>query len=210
MRIKLTSENVMRLKPEGTKAKADAIFWDSEKPGLGLRIQGEKRTFVAQYRALGGKTRRMTIGAVEKIGLAEARKEASKMFAAVTQGGDPAEAKQERIAARRAKANAPKPLTLGEAVEMFLDGRDGYWGRQYLRDHFSPLHKVPLAEVNLTAVAARLTDIAKQRGGFASNRARQTLNAMYSWLLSKGLATSNPVTGTRPEVKEADYGGRGY
>jgi integrase len=64
--------------------------WDEDKPGFGVRItdQGSK-SWQIMYRH-GGKLRRMTLGAYPKIGLADARKLATKAFVAVAEGRDPA------------------------------------------------------------------------------------------------------------------------
>ena len=61
--------------------KADVIFFDDDLAGFGIRLRVAggilRRTWVAQYRAH-GRTRRMKIGAVEKISAEEARKAARK------------------------------------------------------------------------------------------------------------------------------------
>jgi hypothetical protein len=76
--------------------KTDHIEWDDELPGFGLRLRGDRKTYVAQYRAH-GRTRRMKVGAVEKLSPDEARKAARKILAKVEVGHDP----QAEKAARR-------------------------------------------------------------------------------------------------------------
>ena len=58
--VKLTGKAVnIAMLPEGQQ---DAIFFDDELPGFGLRLRSSgSRTFVYQYR-LGRKTRRLTLG----------------------------------------------------------------------------------------------------------------------------------------------------
>jgi hypothetical protein len=72
--MKLTATTVRTLKvPEG---KSDAIFFDDDLPGFGLRLRAEgSRTFVYQYK-LGTKHRRMVLGAATAVTVGEARETA--------------------------------------------------------------------------------------------------------------------------------------
>jgi Arm DNA-binding domain len=62
--MKLTKETVRKLKlPAG---KADAIYFDEDLAGFGLRLRaGGKRTWLVQYR-IGAKQRRVTLGTVKQ------------------------------------------------------------------------------------------------------------------------------------------------
>ena len=51
-------------------------------------------------------------------------------------------------------------------------------------------------------MAARLADIADESGGYAANRARAALSALYAWAIAEGLTDANPVVGTRKAVDE--------
>jgi Arm domain-containing DNA-binding protein len=54
--------------------KSDAIFFDDDLPGFGLRLRaGGNRSYVAQYRGPDGRTRRVTIGSVAKLTPTDAR-----------------------------------------------------------------------------------------------------------------------------------------
>src|SRR5260370_27978811 len=61
--MKLTKPSIERLAlPPG---KSEAIFFDDDVPGFGLRVRaGGSRTFIVQY-ALGGRQRPLTIGAAQ-------------------------------------------------------------------------------------------------------------------------------------------------
>jgi hypothetical protein len=63
----------------------EEILWDTELEGFGLRIRRRsndelQRTYVAQYRA-DGRTRRVTLGAVGRVTLAQAREAARRTLA---------------------------------------------------------------------------------------------------------------------------------
>ena len=103
---------------DGIKASGrDFIIWDSELSGFGLRARaGGSKTFIAQYRAGGGRTgqtRRFTIGRYGTLTVDEARLEARKVLLAAAQGQDPA-------GDRRAKRGE---LTIAALIDLFE--RDG-------------------------------------------------------------------------------------
>ena len=93
--MKLTTQAVAKLAlPAG---KTDAIFWDYDLAGFGVRVRaGGSKTFVIQYE-VGPRTRRMTIGSANKLTLPQARSAAKGELAKVELGQDPqGEKKAER------------------------------------------------------------------------------------------------------------------
>ena len=75
--------------------KTDAIFFDDDVPGFGLRLRaGGKRSWIFQYQ-IGTKQRRMTLGTVPALTLTAARKTAAELHARVKMAEDPAAAKRE-------------------------------------------------------------------------------------------------------------------
>ena len=92
--MKLTTTTVRTAAlPAGT---TDAIIFDEEIPGFGLRIrEAGSRSFIFQYK-LGSKQRRMALGAATLETVATARKNATKLHARVKLGEDPASDKVEK------------------------------------------------------------------------------------------------------------------
>ena len=92
---------------------ADVIVWDSELAGFGVRARPSgSKTFVAQYRAGGGRsgtTRRYTIGRYGTLTVDEARQQARKVLAAAVHGQDPS---RERQLKRR-------EMTVAQLVEIY-------------------------------------------------------------------------------------------
>jgi hypothetical protein len=68
--------------------KQEAIYFDEDLPGFGLRLQGDSRRYVVQYK-IGSKHRRMTLGSTAAVTLDSARKSAGDILAAVRLGHDP-------------------------------------------------------------------------------------------------------------------------
>src|SRR5262245_65643004 len=89
--MKMDAKAIARLMlPAG---KRDAIYFDRDLPGFGLRLRASgdgqvRRTWVAQYRSH-GRTRRMKIGTAEKLSPEEARRAARKVLASVELGNGP-------------------------------------------------------------------------------------------------------------------------
>src|SRR5258708_34894333 len=114
---KLTKPSIERLAlPPG---KGEAIFFDDDVPGFGLRLRaGGSRTFIVQY-ALGGRQRRMTIGAAKILDPAKARQTARNLLAKVRLGHEPAADRAE------ARVRASDEL-LGDVIGRFLARQEGW------------------------------------------------------------------------------------
>ena len=179
--------------------KTDAIFFDDDVPGLGVRIRaGGSRKFVVDYR-LGGLRRRHTLGSAKVLTLEEARRKARKLLVAVDDGKDPA--------AEQAQKRAAAGLVFGAVVDDYLAAIDlrprsmvAY--THNLKNHWKPLHKLPLSAVNRAMVASHLRAIAKASGVVSANRARSAISALFVWAIGEGLCETNPVIGTNMPGKE--------
>jgi integrase len=203
--MKLTQANVARAAlPPG---RNDVIYFDNDLPGFGLRIQGTKRTWIIQYR-IGAKTRRLTLGTVEKVGADKARKEAKNRLARVELGHDP---QQEKHDARAAAATA-----VGKIVEDYLAHRHHEAGgrplrkssyeatERYLKKHWKPLHGLQANRLDRSTIASRLREIEAVVSSVTAARARVALSTMFVWAMGEGLIDSNPVIGTnKPDEPKA-------
>src|SRR6516164_3911684 len=195
--MKLDAKTVASLAlPDG---KPDVIFFDDELSGFGLRVRaGGHRSWIAQYRAR-GRTRRQTIGSVEKLIPIEARKAARKILAKVELGEDPQGAKQEQrrqavhtlrsVAEAYLEARAPelRPSSL-RVTRLYLTGR-----------YFKPLHTTSITAISHPDVAARISAIKRDSGSVTAKQARAALSSLYKWVMGEGLmgkSPFNPVVGT--------------
>src|SRR6476661_1269234 len=78
-------------------SKSDVVYWDSGCPGFGVKVTPKgRKVFVVLYRTggAGSKLRKYTIGPYGRVTLHQARVAALKIFAARTEGRDPAAEKQ--------------------------------------------------------------------------------------------------------------------
>src|SRR5262249_774769 len=144
--MKLTKPTIERLAlPPG---KSEAIFFDDDVPGFGLRLRaGGSRTFIVQY-APGGRQRRMTNGAAKVLDALEAGQTARKLLARVRRGHDPA--------ADRAEAGVrASDEPLGDVVGRFLSRQERRLrprsyvdAKRYLEQYWKPLHSIHLARIS--------------------------------------------------------------
>jgi integrase len=199
--MKLTDRAVAALTRPADKD--DVVIWDSDLPGFGVRLRGNSKRWLVQYRADGSVQRREILGDTRKVLLEAARKAARQRFAQVELGIDPGAAKK---AAR--DAAAVTRLTLANVAERYLDARRPmmrpatYRGAElYFVQHWAPLHHRPISEIARAEIAAQLQDMAKERGPIAAARARDNLAAMYAWAIREGLADANPVAATNDPAR---------
>jgi integrase len=197
MKMKFTLKTIAAAElPPG---KTEDFFWDDDLHGFGLRLRRHgdrlRRTWVAQYRAH-GRTRRMKIGAVEKLTLDEAHKAAKQVLAKVELGADP---QAERRAKRQREGD-----TLRAVARLYLEAKKSVVRPNTYREldryltgpHFKALHSTPIDQVTRRDVAMRLTKITAENGSITAGRARAALSALYAWAMGEGLAEANPVVGT--------------
>ena len=203
--MKLTTGSVAALTlPTG---KTDHMEWDDNLPGFGIRVRGQGKHYIVQYR-VGTQQRRESLGDVRKIALDQARTIARQRFAAVELGSDPAAEK-----AKARAADAVRALTLNVAAARYLDYKKDRLSRssfnsaqRHFHTHFAPLLNRPLADISRKEIAARLQEIIKENGPTAAARARSTLLTLYVWAMKEGLVegNQNPVALTNDPLGGVD------
>jgi hypothetical protein len=147
--------------------KQEAIFFDDDLPGFGLRLQGDSRRYVVQYK-IGSKHRRLTLGSTAAITLDAARKSAGDILAAVRLGHDPAGDKAEaRLRAVDVCGTAMRRYLAHQRTKVRLSSYK-IWERALL-DRWKCFHETALAKVDKRTIAARLGEIAASRGPAAAD-----------------------------------------
>jgi integrase len=176
-RLRLTAEAItQRCKPD--RVRRQVVWWDTEVPGLGLRVsQAGSRVFVFQ-KDLHRRTIRMTIGAFPTWSVAAARKRARELAVKVDSGINPA---QEKKAARA------RGVTLREAIELHADRIKARGGsprtiealRNETRLHLRDWLARPLREITRSEVRRRHERVTKN-GPYAANRLMRHLRASWN------------------------------
>lgn len=193
--MKLTTDSVAALRrPAG---KSDHIEWDGSLPGFGVRLRGDTKRWIVQYR-VGRQQRRESSGDVRKVKLEDARRIARARFAQAELGVDPA---AERAQAR-ASATAAK-LTVASVAARYLAAKQDRLrantyraAKRYFAVQWKPLADRPIDGVKRADVAAVLQEIVKAHGRTSAARARSNLSALFTWAMREGLCETNPVIAT--------------
>ena len=191
--MKLTRAAVAKITlPAG---QSEAIIWDDDVPGFGLRLRaGGSRNWIFQYR-LGRKQGRVGLGSASAISAQDARAQAGKMHAKVKLGHDPAAQKAEAVS---------------RAAETFEAAMDIYLPRQqrrlrprsfveidrHLRKHAKTQHREPLASIDRRKITALMPKVGQASGEGAANRMRASLSGFFAWCMREGLTDHNPVVGS--------------
>jgi hypothetical protein len=154
MAQRLTDATIKRLP---APIKGNKITYDSEVPGLGIRVTAAgARSFILNYRTRSGRERRFTIGNHPDWRATEAREEARRLRRLVDEGGDP-------LAAIEAERAAPTMAELCDRFEQehLLRKRPGTAAdyRRMLRNHIRPYfgNHTKMADPDVTRVTYKFS-----------------------------------------------------
>lgn len=206
--------------------RARKTIWDPSLSGFGLRIEPTgRKTFVARYRAGGGRTgilRQKTLGRYGTLTVEEARALARKLLGSAAAGGDPvgdstaarkagvtvseicdwylAEARTGRILGRRGKPIKPLMLATDQGrIDAHVRPLIGKKRVQTLT-----LRDIKEMQADIaTGKTARAPSGKRPRGGVptggggAGGRTFAMLRAIFEHAVRRGLIASNPAKGAR-------------
>ena len=170
--------------------------------GLYVRLQGTTKTWVARFAVPGKGRRKMKLGDVAGIGLAEARKRAAPIIAGAKDGADPLAQRKQRAAKRADTVGALVALFLANYAESHQRPRTLVETKRALNVYLAPLHPMALDAITRRDVAARFMALVHSSGPITANRTRAALSRCFSWAMQQGLVENNPVIGTaRPALE---------
>jgi integrase len=197
--MRFTTTNVRALALPADKS--EAIFWDDDIPGLGVRLRaGGAKVWVFQYK-LGAKNRRMTLGSVTAVDVGKVRAIASDLYLQVKAGKDPQgqKVKAKIEAAETFKAVAEEFLAYKQA-EVRRGSHVGF--THHLIVHARSLHQLQFGKIDRRDVAHVVGIVTKNAGIPTGNRVRSTLSSLFAWGVAQGRIEHNPVIGTVPNKGE--------
>jgi integrase len=171
---RLTAKRIERDLRAPTESGRQEFFWDSELPGFGVRCSGTTRVkaYVVQ-RDVRGRARRLTIGNVNELTLAEAREKAGVELQKLREGIDP-------------RTRDVGPVTLAEVLEKYVEKRNLRPRTEAsYRDAVERLLRkwldLPLADITPTMFERRYEEITKNNGPYAANNVLRTLRALANF-----------------------------
>ncbi|HEY3197704.1 MAG TPA: site-specific integrase [Nitrospirales bacterium] len=170
---------------------------DSELPGFALRITKASKSFIFEKR-IHGRMRRMTLGRFGNLTAEEARVQAIRMAAEISQGAVP-----ERLRKRR---------TFGELSDLYLERhlpgkRSARNDRAVLRNHLNGWRSRALSEISQQDIERLHADLGRT-AAYQANRTVALLRKMFNLALDWGLFLGeNPAARIRfyPEEKRQRY-----
>lgn len=208
MEKKFTQENVASIRPPADKV--DHWVRDPGMAGFFIRFQnGGEGVYFIRY-SINGQKRKLPLGKVSQVRLADAQKQARQHFGSVSEKVDP---KVER--AKATVASGVLMPSFFEGFETHLRNKrrsDDYISRtlDYLKGterspYFKPLHVIPIGGLNRATIARELSKIEKHNGPISMTRARAALSKFMNWLIQQGHEIPNLVSGTvKYESEERD------
>jgi integrase len=188
--------------------RADAYVYDDETPGLSIRFQKGQRRWVVHYSAAGTR-RRVTLGSVAELKLAEARAQAGDIMRGARKGEDEL-AKREAARKEAEQAKAKQGDSVRRLFDLYLARhakpkqrpRSYAETERFLLKVAAPLHHRDVETLNRRDIAELLATVQVERGGITANRVRAALSAAFAWAMRDGIVDSNPVVGTSRPVDE--------
>jgi integrase len=198
----ITQKNVGQFScPEERK---DMLYFVEAERGLALRCsKGGGKSWLFQYVSpLSGHNRRIPIGKLDGISVAQAKHEAQKLRGLIASGVCPYFETQERLRL----AEAPKPATIEFCIDLHADRLRGHIKRpeeriRLLRRTLEPFAKRLIKDISRHEYVTRFEFMAKLTP-YAANRAQAATSAMLSDLFDRGLIENHPLLRLKKRTKE--------
>jgi integrase len=184
-KLKLTKSAVAALPVPA--ADKPAVYWDSDTPGLGVRISpAGRRTYFLQGRTRAGRGVKITLGVADRITADQAREAAKKHLAALALGRDPAAELQAKRQAERDRRQAVTVLKLWADFEANhvagLRPKSQKAYRSWYGNHIAPaLGGTKVGNLNRGRVEDLLKAVAAESGRSTANRVHAVISAMLSY-----------------------------
>jgi integrase len=199
-RLKLTKSAIDGLP---TPAK-DIVYWDSACPGFGVKITPKgRKVFIVLYRAggVGSRLRKYTIGPYGRITLHQARAAALKIFAARTEGRDPAAEKQQ--ARRRLVVDRVEDLVELFITEHVSKTRSAREISRLLRREVIPSWGTrSVHEIGKRQIIELVTEVSARGTPSAANKLLKVVKAFFGWCVGRAILDVSPANGLAAPARE--------
>jgi integrase len=199
-RVKLTKSAIDVL---ATHEK-DIVYWDSTCPGFGVKVTPKgRKVFIVLYRngGAGSRLRKYTIGPYGRITLHQARIAALKIFAARTEGRDPAAEKQQ--ARRRLVADRVDDLVELFITEHLSKTRSAREISRLLRREIIPSWGTrSVHELDRRQVIDLVTEIASRGTPSAANKLLKVVKTFFGWCVGRAILDLSPAKGVVAPSRE--------
>src|SRR5215210_979751 len=185
-------------------AAADAIWWDQDLKGFGVKLTpAGRKVFLVQYRPTGDRRnpRKYTIGEYGSVTPHQARVEAQRVLAERAAGRDPQAEKQTskrrirseevaELAAEFITRHAAQNRTGAETARIFNREVLPYWGSW------------TVGEVRKRDVIALLDRVRERGSPTMANRVLAAVRKLFNWCIGRGILEVSPCTGISAPARE--------
>lgn len=199
-RLKLTKSAIDGLSTPVT----DTVYWDSGCPGFGVKITPKgRKVFIVLYRAggAGSRLRKYTIGPYGRVTLHQARAAALKIFAARTDGRDPAAEKQQ--ARRRLVVDRVEDLVELFITEHVSKTRSAREISRLLRREVIPSWGTrSVHEIGKRQIIELVTEVAARGTPSAANKLLKMVKAFFGWCVGRAVLDISPANGLAAPARE--------
>ena len=186
-----------------TPAK-DIVYWDSGCPGFGVKITPKgRKVFIVLYRAggAGSRLRKYTIGPYGRVTLHQARAAALKIFAARTEGRDPAAEKQQ--ARRRLVVDRVEDVVELFITEHVSKTRSAREISRLLRREVNPRWGTrSVHEIGKRQIIELVTEVAARGTPSAANKLLKVVKAFLGWCVGRAILDVSPANGLVAPARE--------
>jgi integrase len=199
-KIKLTKSRIDGLSPR----EQDQIYWDSEQPGLHLKVTpAGKKVFFLYYRVLGAakQQRRFKIGDYGAVTLQQARERAKSLLGMITDGKDPAADRKQ--ARQRLNSELVSDLVAEFLSKHVAQNRSAAETERIFKVDIVPrLGSRSIHSLKKHDVIALLEAIAERGSPIMANRTLAALRKFLNWCVARGIIDKSPADGAEAPGKE--------
>lgn len=182
----------------------DAIYWDTEPKGFGVKVTPTgRKVFLVMYRPKGhaGAAKKYTIGPFGKLTVQQARERARAILADGSAGKDV-------HALERAEQRKRASDRISDLVEQFLEkhashNRTADETKRILHREFVPLFGNQSIHVLTKHDIISIIEGVEKRGSpVMANRTLAAIRKFLNWCVSRGIIDASPAQGVTAHVKE--------
>ena len=197
---KLTSSAIARLQP----APKDAVYWDTDLKGFGLKVTPKgRKVFLVQYRTggRGSPTKKVTLGTTPPLTPHQARQTAMKLLGRVADGEDPAREKQ--LLRRKLASDR-----MSDLVEQFLaqhaaQNRSEPEARRIFASDVTPvIGKRSIHDIKKHDLLSILETVQNRGSPIMANRVLAHMRKFFNWCVGRGIIDHSPCSGIGSPAKE--------
>jgi integrase len=197
---KLTKSLIDCLSP----GQQDQIYWDSEQPGLHLKVTpAGKRVFFLYYRVLGAskQQRRYKIGDYGALTLHQARERAKSLLGMIADGKDPAADRKQ--ARQRLDSELVSDLVAEFLSKHVAQNRSATeTERIFNKDILPRLGSRSIHSLKKHDIIALLEAIADRGSPIMANRTLAALRKFLNWCVARGIIDKSPADGAEAPGRE--------